>query len=281
MSCSPKISDNSYTCYTLKELQNIARNYNKEKNKSIIKLNLPKKELWNKLIEVNYDKCSNNEYCWLKQNYMKINSKNISELKENFRPDKPEEWKDDPDKWLNTYNILNVMKQYEDKYKNFKFVGVFPIDFMTKIDGSCVSKKMCSLNLNDMIKKKITKIGFIFNLDKHYQSGSHWVSLFMNLNKNNKNYGAYYYDSNGTPPPIEIKNYIKIVKNKLNKNDNKFKFKFNKKRHQYSNSECGMFSLYFMNESLKNVSFEEFINNKKINDKFVFKLRDKYYNKTK
>jgi hypothetical protein len=262
-------------------LQNIARNYNKEKNKSIIKLNLPKKELWNKLIEVNYDKCSNNEYCWLKQNYMKINSKNISELKENFRPDKPEEWKDDPDKWLNTYNILNVMKQYEDKYKNFKFVGVFPIDFMTKIDGSCVSKEMCSLNLNDMIKKKITKIGFIFNLDKHYQSGSHWVSLFMNLNKNNKNYGAYYYDSNGTPPPIEIKNYIKIVKNKLNKNDNKFKFKFNKKRHQYSNSECGMFSLYFMNESLKNVSFEKFINNKKINDKFVFKLRDKYYSKTK
>ena len=110
MSCSPKIGNTKDTCYTLGQLKNIARNYNKENKKTVINLNLPKKELWNKLFEVNFDKCSNNEYCWLKQNYMKINS-NISNFKESFRPEKPTEWKNQPNKWLNTYNILNVMKQ--------------------------------------------------------------------------------------------------------------------------------------------------------------------------
>ena len=28
------------------------------------------------------------------------------------------------------------MKQYEEKHKNFKMLGVFPIDFRTKIEGA-------------------------------------------------------------------------------------------------------------------------------------------------
>tara|TARA_B110000259_G_C13943738_1_gene373834 strand:+ start:54 stop:917 length:864 start_codon:yes stop_codon:yes gene_type:complete len=287
MSCSPKISNKNYTCYTLKELKNIANNYNiynKSNNKiTKININLKKKELWEKLIEVNYNKCSNNEYCWLQRNYMKIN-KDYKKYIENFRPEKPYEWEKDPDKWLNTYNILNVMNQYEDKYNNFRFIGVFPIDFMTKINDKCVSTEMCSLNLEELKKNKITKLGFIFNLDKHYQSGSHWVSLFINLNKNNNNFGSYFYDSNGTSPPIEIKKFIKNFKIKLkNSHPNLidgFKFNYNKKRHQFTNSECGMFSLYFLNQCLKNISFDKFVNDTNLNDKYVFKLRNKYFLKT-
>ena len=35
--------------------------------------------------------------------------------------------------------------------------------------------------LNHFISKKINKIGIIFNLDKHDESGSHWVSMFINI----------------------------------------------------------------------------------------------------
>ena len=49
MSCSPKITNKNYTCYTLKQLKNIANNYNIY-NKSNININLKKKELWDKLI---------------------------------------------------------------------------------------------------------------------------------------------------------------------------------------------------------------------------------------
>ena len=65
------------------------------------------------------EECGNNEFCWLKQNYMEINS-NKEKFLSKFRPEYPNTWKEQPNKWLNTYNLLNVMTQYEDKYNNFK-----------------------------------------------------------------------------------------------------------------------------------------------------------------
>ena len=275
--CSPKIDVNSSvpTCYSKSELIKIAKKYN-NKHSNKIKLNSNKLELWKELKERNYNNCKNNEFCWLKQNYMKINEG----LEKNFRPPKPEEWNNEPNKWLNTYDILDVMKQYEEKHKNFKMLGVFPIDFRTKIEGTCVSPIMCNINLNNLVNSKKTKIGFVFNLDKHYQSGSHWTSMFINLNKSSKNFGAYYYDSVGNKPPSEIFDFIKILKKQSKKYFNKdLQFKYNKKQHQTGGSECGMFSLYYLDRSLQNISFDSFVNKKNLNDNFVFKLREKYYTK--
>ena len=50
--------------------------------------------------------------------------------------------------------------------------------------------------------------------------------------------------------------------------------------HQKGGSECGMFSIYFLDKCLKNVGFSNFINNKKLNDDLVFKYRDKYFVKS-
>ena len=275
--CSPKVDVNSSvpTCYSKSELIKIAKNYNKNHSNKI-KLNSSKLELWNELKEKNYKDCKNNEFCWLKQNYMKINEG----LENNFRPQKPEEWDNEPNKWLNTYDILDVMKQYEEKHKNFKMLGVFPIDFRTKIEGTCVSPIMCNINLKNLVNSKKTKIGFVFNLDKHYQSGSHWTSMFINLNKSSKNFGAYYYDSVGNKPPSEIFDFIKILKKQSKKYFSKeLQFKYNKKQHQTGGSECGMFSLYYLDRSLQNISFDSFVNKKNLNDNFVFKLREKYYTK--
>ncbi len=282
LTCSPKVSETSdlFTCYSLNELKNIAKNYNKQYPSNKINLKLPKKKLWEALKEKNFDNCQNNEFCWLKQNYMKIN-KNIEKYKENFRPEKPKDWENEPNKWLNTYDILDVMNQYQDKYNDFKFIGVFPIDFRSKIGSSCVSPIMCSLNLKQLHNNKIKRLGFVFNLDKHWQSGSHWTSLYINFNKNSNNYGAYYYDSTGNKPPVEIFDFIKIIKKQINNlfinSKKEFKFTYNKIMHQTGGSECGIFSIYFLDKSLKNISFNNFVNNKKLNDNYVFKYRNKFY----
>tara|TARA_B110000305_G_C19315494_1_gene576201 strand:+ start:170 stop:1036 length:867 start_codon:yes stop_codon:yes gene_type:complete len=285
LSCSPKTRlDKVQTCYSLSQLKKIAKNYNKSRPDKI-NLNLSKKDLWENLMKKNFDTCANNEYCWLKQNFMNLNS-NLSNYKESFRPEKPKEWESEPNKWLNTYNILNVIKQYEDKYKKFKFIGVFPIDFRTKNGNTCVSPEMCSIDVKDLIKKDKKKLGFVFNLDKHWQAGSHWTSLYINLDNKSKNYGAYYYDSIGNKPPNEVTDFIKVIKKQISKldsknnNNKKFTFTHNNIEHQKNGSECGMFSIYFLDKCLKNTSFNNFINNKKLNDDLVFNYRDKYFIKT-
>ncbi len=45
----------------------------------------------------------------------------------------------EPNEWLTSIDILNVMKQYEDKHDDFDFIGPSPIDFDThKMRGECV-----------------------------------------------------------------------------------------------------------------------------------------------
>ena len=283
MSCSPNLKKKSYTCYTLEDLKKIAKNYNKiedTKNKIDLKKYKSKKSLHNAIIKANYDKCENNEFCWLKQNYMTIN-KDINNFLVKFRPAAPNSWKENPTKWLDTINLLNVMKQYDDKYKDFKFLGVYPIDFNTKLNTNrCVSNTMCNLNIKDLVKNKIYKLGNIFNLDKHYQSGSHWVSLFVNLNPNSKNKGCYYYDSAGVSAPFEVRNLVnKITQQYKELTNHDLKFHQNTTRHQLKNSECGIFSLYFMDQSLKNISFNKFLNKKNLNDNYMLELRKTFFNR--
>jgi hypothetical protein len=76
-------------------------------------------------------------------------------------------------------------------------------------------------------------------------------------------------------------NLIQQTKNRNSINKNAFSkpltFKYNKTKHQYGNTECGMFSMYFINEFLKNKTFINIVGNKKLNDKLVFKLRNKFF----
>ena len=53
--------------------------------------------------------------------------------------------------------------------------------FLICENGKCVWEELCKFELEKQIEKGKNKIGIIFNLDKHYQSGSHWVSLFIDI----------------------------------------------------------------------------------------------------
>ena len=72
------------------------------------------------------------------------------------------------------------MNQYEDRFEDFLFLGPVPIDFDSKDSyGKCIIPEICKLNIKELTDDNIYKIGIIFNLDKHDQPGSHWVSLYI------------------------------------------------------------------------------------------------------
>ena len=198
-------------------------------------------------------------------------------LTQYFRPEKPNDWDADPDMWLDNTNIAAVMKQYQDAYPNiFKFMGVFPIDFAIKDPYNngiqqCLVPALCKLNLKDEIEKGIKGIGIIYNLDSHDKEGSHWVAQYVDL-KNAMAPIIYYFDSYGELPPP----YVRIFMEELWKTTSanaKPKLVYNARRFQYGNSECGMYSMYFIISMLQGINFKKFVRSP-VADKYMIKLRD-------
>lgn len=186
-----------------------------------------------------------------------------------LRPEMPKEWLKNKVEWLSNYDIANVMTQYSnDKKYKYNFIGVFPIDFAVEVNNKCLYSSVCSINVKDFIKKKIKYIGFITNLDKHDQNGSHWTSTFIILDPENICYGAHYYDSTVKKIPYYIKIFIDKIKNQCNEIYPKksFKITYNNKKHQYKNTECGIFSMVFQ------IRWINFL----LHDKNFYKKKDAY-----
>ena len=145
------------SCYDRSEINKILKLFNKyNKYQKII---IPKSKSKNikykyKLLqEALKGKCDDNEYCWLKQKYITPTVR--EQLKSNFKIEMPNKWYDDHDMWLNTFDIENVLFQYEIKYPEFAFLGATPIDFDHKFrNGDCVENKLCRISLKNLIKRK-------------------------------------------------------------------------------------------------------------------------------
>jgi hypothetical protein len=164
-------------------------------------------------------------------------------LKNYLRPRQPLEWKSDPDMWLDSNNIRDVMTQYEEDIPHFEFLGPFPIDFAApdpyqKSGKHCLVGEICKLDLKDLKHRGKTSIGIIYNLDPHYKSGSHWVGNYIDLKKN----CCYYFDSYGMEAPPQVQKFMQW----LTLQRPGMTLAYNARRHQFKGSECGMYSMYFI-----------------------------------
>ena len=167
------------------------------------------------------------------------------------------------------------MSQYEKKYKNFAFIGPSPIDFDDKkLFGTCVWERLCKFDLSKYINKK-SKIGIIFNMDPHYKDGSHWIALFVDIEK----HFIFYFDSNGDKIPKRIKVLADRIIEQGHKLNINFKLMTNEgKEHQLKDGQCGIYALYFIIELLKGTKKPEYFKNHRIPDEVMKNYRIKYYN---
>ena len=275
VNCAPvynKENDN-YTCYTDKSLEKMKKLWNMRHKDNKI-LATQSRGIWLDLRNKMKNICTT-EKCWLEQKFIKNNLD--SELrKTTFVPDQPKEWNNDPNTWLNSLDIEGVMKQYEHAYKCFEFLGPSPIDFDENDDeGDPVWPELKELNIEKELNRGKNKIGIIFNLDTHNKDGSHWVAMFINI----KNGKIYYFDSNGIAPPNRVKKLINRIKEQGKKIGIDFDYDYNKVEHQMEDTECGIYTLYFIIEMVKDRKWSEFINdNKTIPDEKMMELRNKYFN---
>jgi hypothetical protein len=291
--CSPYANEKTVkkgeTCFTPEVLLEIKKEYNKDHPQNQIKTN-EVRELWQELHD-RLTKCKGKkETCWLE-------SIDNVELRENIKehiyaPEQPGDWVKKPNEWLSNYDIDAVLKQYSDVYKDFKAIAPTPIDFDSKRKGgnSCVSDELCKFSLEDWMKKGIKRFGIVFNLDKHTEPGSHWVSLFIDTT----NSIMFFFDSAGNGVPKEVSTLMKNIEKQGANMSPPIIFKQydnGKNDHQKGNTECGMYSLFFLITMLtgkipskpdKILTLDKRIDlflKEKIPDNVVFDYRDLYFNK--
>jgi len=290
--CAPSKSFKDGSCLTLKSLKSIIESYNKNikdiKKKIVISNN--KSKMVKELEERLSDKC-NNQTCWLRLDIIQqLEDKIKKDILENtFRPEGPEQ----KYTWLSTSDINDVVTQYQEKYKDFLFLGALPADFQEiKFLG------INDLDFADIEKEGKHKIGMVINLDVHTQGGSHWVALYTDLQKGQ----IYYFDSFAKKPSKRTKKFInKILKylykknynkdininslietikssneNKDLKNLKKFDIRYNNIQHQFNNSECGVYSINFIVRLVGGESFDEITQNI-TKDNEMNKCRTKYF----
>lgn len=290
--CAPNKKYSDGSCFTLKDLKKMSISFNifienGEINSSKIDIKNDKRHLLQELTNKLENICDN-QICWLKQKFVKkLNDKDL--LKNTFRPNGPE----GKFEWLSTIHINDVMSQYEKKYNDFKFFGAVPIDFD---DLPFLGIK--DLNFDELYDSGKKKIGFVFNLDEHWKSGSHWVALYSDLEKKQ----IYFFDSYGHRPEKRIRNLVKRISNwcykkkycsndkckqidlsdsfmkpnSKNEIEDKINVEYNHNRHQYKGSECGVYSLNFILRQLNGDSFHNIVDKKTLDEK-IHECRDVYF----
>lgn len=279
--CSPS-ARNRKICYSIKSLSKIIKIWNLLNPSDKIIIN--KNDTFNNIISNLNSHFKFNYWSWidiLKIKAKKLNKssilKDLIEIEKNdLRPSQPIEWINNPVEWLSNFDIIKVMRQYEKiSENNFSFLGVFSIDFgeTTKIDIKKILKS-----------GKIKYFGFITNLSRSNEPGTHWTSSFFILDPSLPSFGGYYYDSTTGNIPIDLKPVFISIKKQVETLFKKpFPIRINNIRHQKSNTECGVFSMAFQILWLnylkknKNVMFDTIINLKEYTDDKMKKLRFTYF----
>ena len=260
--CAPK-SEHGFTCYTTQQLVDMKDLWNKKHPHHRIKEREddPKK-IWNFFKKEFQYQCKH-ERCWISKQFNSIPDIKLHSI---FAPVAPKEWDTDPKTWLSNFDIEKIMKLYEDKYKQFTFLGATPIDYDTKLnDNEYVNNKLTMFD-RSYYERYSPIVGIVFNTDKHNKPGEHWFAMVIRFHRNE----CIFFDSYGDKAPRKIKRFVKDNIPDLN-------FIENTKQHQYGNSECGMYCIYFITQMIKGRSLDT-LNKSIIKDKKMNHLRKEIFN---
>ena len=203
----------------------------------------------------------------------------------------------------------DVLEQYEGKHDWFKYMGAHPIDFDKEIDipyqipkynngilqlsskknkKTCVANELCNIDIKSLYQDQGYEVlGFVFNTDEHDKSGEHWFSMLVDFvgkttSPQYKGPSILYYDSAGVKGGKILKEISALIKRIqeefLSITGERIELAYNKQQHQFKNTECGVYCLYFLTSLLDGTSLQEYM---ELNpdDKYIEQYRDVYFNK--
>jgi len=254
--CNPEVILNKKnatqdTCLTNPLLQKLIEIHNKLYPKSKIKQSSAQDVL--RILREKNRECihsTHTDKCILKKAGLE---KHVDKV---FAPE--HDWKTS-NEWLSNFDIKAVMDMYSKLYPHFHFFGPVPIDFDNPDVCPGNGDNLCNFNLEKELNSGKTKFGFIFNLDFNKGPGTHWVSMFYDASPANpKESLLFFFDSAGkkNTPNDRFSRIHNLAERIIQQAQNSEKYKqlrehppvllFNDIPHQKSNTECGVYSLFFV-----------------------------------
>ena len=174
------------------------------------------------------------------------------------RPKAPKEWALDRSEWLSSDDIDAVERNYAELFPDYEYLGALPIDFDLASDtGKCLVSTLCSLKLKDLHAKGKHRIGIVINTDPHDGPGQHWVAVFCDIRPELEFPRMTYFDSYAYTPEPEIQKLMARWKEQWDGHAAPMQLTYNKLRHQYRDSECGMYCLYFHYACLMEIPMDD------------------------
>jgi len=183
-----------------------------------------------------------------------------ADLKKRFNPKGPSKSVD----WLNNSNIDDVLSQYSKLKPKFEHIPYQMMDFKS------IGSELSDIDWKNWLKHYDT-LGCILNTDYSTGAGKHWVSIFVDKRKSPIT--VEYFDSGGALPPQEIVDFLVDTVGELTLLKQKAKdITVAKIQHQQGESECGVYSLFYIISRLFNVPYTLYEHNR-IPDEDMEKFR--------
>lgn len=200
-----------------------------------------------------------------KPEFYNLYTGNLDELKKNnFKPEGPR----NTDEWLSNYNLDDVLEQWQKKYSDFRHIPFQMRDFeKTKTE-------LATIDFIEEYKKGTKSFGVIINTDISTGSGIHWFAIFVDF-RDSKKMSIEYFNSSGSLPVKEIHDWLYNTKMKMAAHGYDVDVVIvSRIEHQKSNTECGVFSLWYIYSRLNNVPYAYFNKNDAVTDDMMYKFRE-------
>ncbi len=182
----------------------------------------------------------------------------------------------DSTKLLNNENIDKIIAQFTTRHPNLYHMHFHMLDFDVH------NKPLHTIDMiKDVINKGKDTFCCVLNTDKYGNGGIHWFCIFCDFRTKGSHIDPFtieYFNSSGNKPLKSVGEWMVRIKYKIEEIDtyNVSIVNATPIRHQIeTETECGVYCLYFIHKRLNNTPISLFAN--RIKDSEMVEFRDELF----
>jgi hypothetical protein len=186
-----------------------------------------------------------------------------------FRPEGPADSVD----LLDNYNIDDTLEQLSRKMIDFKHIHFQMIDFMQ------TKSELATIFLPALYQEGYRTLGVVLNTDHSQGRGKHWFACFVDmrpLGTPKEPWTIEYFNSSGNPPLAPVHAWIRQQIAVCASIGHRAIPIYSSRQLQYSNTECGVWSLVYIYSRLKGKP-HSWMNDVRMDDKDMIKYRERIF----